>query len=276
MLLLLPGAGNLRNKNEGSLNLKIMTYNIRYASDQPGLHSWNNRREGILESFSGIDIAGLQEVLPVQMEYLNSNLPDWGVIFRSREKDPDKGEGVPLLYRKDKFLLLGSGIFWLSDTPETPGSNTWDAACNRIATWGLFTDKSNNQEFFVCNTHLDHVSQYAREKSIQLILSHIRNLAADRPIILMGDFNIEEDNVVYQMIVQNELRDTYRDLHQERDSTDLTFHGWRDETGLTRIDYIFVSHHFGTGDSEVIRKKINGEYPSDHLPVVSVVEIIDP
>jgi endonuclease/exonuclease/phosphatase family metal-dependent hydrolase len=272
MLLLVPGISNLRNRNEKNLNLEIMTYNIRYASDQPDVHNWNIRRDGILKSFSGIDIAGLQEVLPVQVEYLRSNLPDYGLIYRSREKEPDEGEGVPLFYRKDKFLLLDSGIFWLSDTPEIPGSNTWEAACNRIATWGKFENISDNQKFFVFNTHLDHVSQYAREKSVHLILKRISELASEYPVILMGDFNVEDDNTVYQMILGNKLTDTYRDIHHQADSTDLTFHGWRDVLGLTRIDYIFVSGHFITRSSEVIRRKINGQFPSDHLPVVSKIE----
>ncbi len=272
MLLLVPGISNLRNRNERNLNLEIMTYNIRYASDQADIHNWNIRRDGILKSFSGIDIAGLQEVLPVQIEYLRSNLPDYGLIYRSREKDPDEGEGVPLFYRKDKFLLLDSGIFWLSDTPEIPGSNTWEAACNRIATWGKFENKSGNQEFFVFNTHLDHISQYAREKSVHLILKRISELASEYPVILMGDFNVEDDNTVYQMIRGNQLTDTYRDIHHQADSTDLTFHGWRNVIGLTRIDYIFVSGHFITRSSEVIRRKINGQFPSDHLPVVSKIE----
>jgi len=115
------------------------------------------------------------------------------------------------------------------------------------------------------------VSQYAREKSVQLILKRISKLASEFPVILMGDLNVEEDNAVYQMVKEDKLKDTYRDIHQLADSTDLTFHGWRDEIGLTRIDYIFVSGQFRTGNSEVIRKKINGQYPSDHLPVVSEI-----
>lgn len=276
MLLLLPGYSPKRKRVGENLNLNIMTYNIRYASNQPEIHNWNNRREGILKSFSGIDIAGLQEVLPVQIEDLELNLPDYELVWRSREKDPSEGESVPLIYRKDKYLLLDSGIFWLSDTPEIPGSNTWDAACNRIVTWARLAEKSGSPEFFVFNTHLDHVSQYAREKSINLILSRISDLASGSPVILMGDFNVEEDNVVYQMIRDYGLKDTYRDIHPAADSMDLTFHGWRDETGLTRIDFIFVSGHFSTGKSEVIRRKTDGQYPSDHLPVVSAVELIYP
>jgi len=167
-----------------------------------------------------------------------------------------------------------SGIFWLSDTPEVAGSNTWQAACNRIVTWGRLIDISSNIEFFIFNTHLDHISQYAREESIKLILKYIGNMTSGLPVILMGDFNVEQDNKVYKMITEYGLKDTYREIHPVSDSTDLTFHGWRNENGLTRIDYIFVSHECQTGNALVIRKKINGIYPSDHLPVISKIEIV--
>jgi endonuclease/exonuclease/phosphatase family metal-dependent hydrolase len=274
-LLFAGRSGILHSQDNQNLRLNVMTYNIRYASDQPETHSWNNRRDGIVEIFSGVDIAGLQEVLPIQVEYLKAKLPGYRMIYRSREKDPQDGEGVPLLYRQDQFAMLDSGIFWLSGTPEVAGSNTWQAACNRIVTWCRLRDIPSGREFFVFNTHLDHVSQYAREMSIRLILDYISKMASGLPVILMGDFNVEEDNVVYRTITEYGLKDAYREIHPVSDSTDLTFHGWRSETGLSRIDYIFVSHEIKIRNAEVIRKKIHGIYPSDHLPVISEIEVAD-
>lgn len=274
-LLFAGRSGIIHSQDNQNLRLNIMTYNIRYASDQPEIHSWDNRRDGIIESFSGVDIAGLQEVLPVQVEYLKTKLPGYRMIYRSREKDPLEGEGVPLLYRQDRFALLDSGIFWLSGTPDAPGSNTWQAACNRIVTWCRFRDIPSGREFFVFNTHLDHVSQHAREMSIRLILEYISNMASGLPVILMGDFNVEEDNAVYRRITEYGLKDAYREIHPASDSADLTFHGWRSEIGSSRIDYIFVSHEIKIRSAEVIRKKIHGIYPSDHLPVLSKIEVVD-
>lgn len=273
IFLLFAGSNELTwGQEKKTLSLNVMTYNIRFAADQPLEHSWKNRRDGIMQSFQGIDIAGLQEVLPVQAEDLNSNLSGYKLIYRSRETEPSIGEGVPILFVEDKFLLLKSGTFWLSDTPEVPGSNNWEAACNRIVTWGLFRDKRSNIQFFVFNTHLDHISQYARENSTRLILNTIQMMAPGFPVILMGDFNADENNNVYKMITEFGLKDTYREIHHGSDSTDLTYHGWQNENGLTRIDYVFVSRDFQVKNSKVVRVKVSGIYPSDHFPVVSKIK----
>ena len=277
IFLLFTGSNELTwGQEEKTLSLNIMTYNIRYAADQPEMFSWKNRRDGIMQRFDGIDIAGLQEVLTVQVEDLKSNLSGYNLIYRSRETEASVGEGVPILFKEDKFSLLYSGTFWLSDTPELPGSNTWEAACNRIVTWGRFIDKESNIEFFVFNTHLDHISQYARENGTRLILSTIQMMAPGFPVILMGDFNADEENNVYKMITEFGLKDTYRDIRHESDSTDLTYHGWQNESGLTRIDYVFVSADFHVKNTKVVREKVNGIYPSDHFPVVSEIEITKP
>lgn len=272
IFLLFTGSSELTwSQYETNLNLHIMTYNIRYAADQPEVYSWKNRRDGILQSFEGIDIAGLQEVLPVQAEDLSSGLHGYSLIYRSRETESSVGEGVPILYKEDKFVLINSGTFWLSDTPEIPGSNTWQAACNRIVTWGRFRDKRSNIEFFVFNTHFDHISQYARENSARFILDTIKIMAQGFPVILMGDFNAEENNTVYKMITENGLKDTYREIRVDSDSTDVTFHGWQNENGLTRIDYIFITRDWKVLNSRVARKKVNEIYPSDHFPVISEI-----
>ena len=277
IFLLFTGSNELTwGQEEKTLSLNIMTYNIRYAADQPEVYSWKNRRDGIMQSFEGIDIAGLQEVLNVQVEDLKSSLSGYNLIYRSREAEASVGEGVPILFKEDKFSLLYSGTFWLSDTPELPGSNTWEAACNRIVTWGRFIDKESNIEFFVFNTHLDHISQYARENGTRVILSTIQMMAPGFPVILMGDFNADEENNVYKMITEFGLKDTYRDIRHESDSTDLTYHGWQNESGLTRIDYVFVSTDFHVKNTKVVREKVNGIYPSDHFPVVSDIEITRP
>jgi endonuclease/exonuclease/phosphatase family metal-dependent hydrolase len=261
-------------QTEKVLDLKIMTYNIRYAADHPEVHAWKNRRDGIISAVSGMDLAGLQEVLPVQVDYLGEKLPEHNIISRSREKDPADGEAVPLIYRKDKFRLEDSGVFWLSDYPHVPGSNTWNAACNRIATWGRFIDVKTGIEFYFFNTHLDHISQTAREKSAELIINTIRMIAAGSPVILTGDFNSEEDNNVYRLIKDSGFKDTYREIHPAFDSTDLTFHGWENEAGLSRIDYIFVTPEIEIKNSAVIRKKHNSGFPSDHFPVVAEITLI--
>jgi endonuclease/exonuclease/phosphatase family metal-dependent hydrolase len=109
------------NQKEKKISLNIMTYNVRFAADQPDTYSWKNRKDGILKSFEDTDIAALQEVMPVQVADINSAISGYDIIYRSRETDSMAGEGVPLIFKEERFLLVNSGTFWLSDTPEVPG-----------------------------------------------------------------------------------------------------------------------------------------------------------
>src|SRR5690606_31094241 len=94
--------------------------------------------------------------------------------------------------------------FWLSSTPAVPGSKGWDAAITRIVTWGQFRDKVTNKEFFVFNTHFDHVGLEARKQSARLILQKIKDLAGSSPVILTGDFNAGPDDEPIQIILDKE------------------------------------------------------------------------
>jgi len=251
-----------------TFDIRIMTYNIRYAAQNNNIHDWTERRDGVVTILSSADIAGLQEVLPEQKDYLLEQLTGYGMVFRTRESDPFTGEGVPILYNKEVFAVIDSGTFWLSDTPEKPGSNTWGAACNRVTTWALFAHDKSTKKFYVFNTHLDHVSQEAREKSIDLIIHRIDDSTDNLPVILLGDFNVEEHNLVYQKIIEHgELKDAFTEDHSISAERDMTFHGWDPAQKARRIDYVFVSEHFNVKETKVIQSMFGGQYPSDHLPV---------
>lgn len=250
--------------------LRLMTFNIRLDIPIDGDNSWSNRKKmvaGLIDDFR-CDFIGLQEVLPHQMSEISEFVPRYKAIFRTREINPEEGEGSPVLYDDNSWMLMNSGTFWLSATPYEPGSNTWGAACNRIATWGRFRHKETRRTVFVINTHFDHVSQVARENSINLILEKIFILSEGSPVVFMGDLNVEENNSVYERITENEnLTDAYRSIHPEPKPLDLTFNGWQPGEGISRIDYIFTSKEFRIHNARVIKNMMNNRYPSDHFPV---------
>lgn len=252
-----------------------MTFNIRFDNPGDGENAWSQRMDmvtGIMEDYP-CDFIGLQEVLPGQLQDISDRLPQYNSIFRTREISAEEGEASPILYDPDRWLLLSSGTFWLSDTPYEPGSNTWEAACNRIATWGRFRNKDDKKTIFVLNTHFDHVSQKAREKSIQLILEKIFFLSEGSPVVFMGDLNVEEDNPVYDLtITEGGFTDAYRAKHPEPSDKDLTFNGWQPGEGISRIDYIFTSTEFAIKNARVIKTMILNRYPSDHFPVLVKAE----
>jgi endonuclease/exonuclease/phosphatase family metal-dependent hydrolase len=255
--------------------INVLTYNIRYASFNNNPENWNLRRDGVCSVLKGHDFIGLQEVLPVQMQYITQVInAEYGVLFRTRDADSTHGEGSPILYNKSRWMLLSNGFFWLSDTPEIPGSNTWGAAFPRMASFGFFRNINTGDSILVMNTHFDHISQAAREKSIGLILTKYNRQINSIPVVFMGDLNITPDNQVYINILSgSSLVDSYLMIHPDKSETGATFHGWTSETPGNRIDYIFVSPFFAVESSRVEYVKFNDKYPSDHFPVNTILRI---
>lgn len=251
--------------------VKLMTFNIRFDNPGDSINAWPQRMDmvtGIMQDYP-CDFIGLQEVLPNQMQDISERLPQYKAIFRTREISPEGGESSPILYDHGRWLLLSSGTFWLSDTHYEPGSNTWEAACNRIATWGRFRNMEDKKTIFVLNTHFDHVSQKARENSIQLILEKIFFLSEGSPVVFLGDLNVEEDNPVYDITIhEGNFSDAYRAVHPEASDRDRTFNGWQPGEGISRIDYIFTSSEFTIKNARVIKTMLLNRYPSDHFPVM--------
>ncbi len=147
--------------------VRVVSYNIRYNNPGDGEHAWPLRADRVanLLRFYNPDLFGLQEALQGQIDDLVARLPQYAWFGVGRDDGRSAGEGTPIFYRRDRFTLLDQGTFWLSETPEVPGSKSWDAAITRIATWGRFVDRTTGTRFLYLNTHFDHIGQTARERS---------------------------------------------------------------------------------------------------------------
>ena len=178
--------------------LLVMTFNIRYGTANDGENSWDKRKDlafNVLREHSP-DVVGLQEALRSQIDDIRAAMPEYAEIGVGRDDGKTAGEYSAILYKKDRLTVAESGTFWLSDTPEACGSITWGNNCTRVCTWGRFVPKSPGKAFYMFNTHLDHISQYSRERSAILLATRIRDRAQKDPIVLTGDFNVGEDNLV--------------------------------------------------------------------------------
>ncbi len=256
-------------------SLKVMTYNLRLDLDSDGENSWTNRKV-FLESqiqFYEPDIFGVQEAKPNQVIDLEKALPQYAYVGIGRE-GIGKGESSNIYFKKEEFKLLQEDTFWLSETPNEI-SKGWDAACHRVCTYALLENKKNRVQFWVFNTHLDHVGDLARTNGIKLILSKIESLNTQNiPVIFMGDFNSEpmQDRIVE---LKKLMIDT-RDVSIEKPFGPLgTFNGFKfNEPVKTLIDYIFISKDspFKVKKYAVLSDSNDLKYPSDHLPVY--VELI--
>src|SRR5690606_6668984 len=143
--------------SQNATKTNIMSFNIRYDEPQDKEQNWHQRKENVVRmlKFYDLDMIGLQEVLLSQLNYLKSNLDAYEVVGVGREDGKDKGEFVPIFYKKDRYAQINTGTFWLSETPNEV-SKGWDANLERIVTWAILLDKNSNREVIFFNTHFDH------------------------------------------------------------------------------------------------------------------------
>jgi len=219
----------------------------------------------------------LQEVLKGQLNDLEERLPAYKWLGVGRDDGKTKGEYSPILYHAEKFELLESNTFWLSETPQVPGSKDWDAAITRICSWAKFRDKETDEEFYFFNTHFDHRGVEAREKSAALIAQKISEIAGDTPVILTGDFNAAPSTAAYQNLVagKHALTDALEVSQLPHYGPLGTFNGFRqpEEDDGRRIDYIFVKNGVEVHKHGILTDSWGGQLPSDHFPVLAEVSL---
>ena len=268
LILILSGLFFVFNSCSNSPEkINIMTYNIRLDTEADGINMWDNRKEGVLSLIKeeSVDILGIQEGLPSQIEYLSKELDGYSMIGEGRDGG-NNGEYSAIYYRNKKMNLIQTETFWLSKTPEMP-SIGWDAAINRIVTLGIFKIKKSKKELIVYNTHFDHIGKIAREKSVGVILNHIKeNDFQNRPLIVMGDFNLSPEDLPIELL-SKELNDSFK-LFPVKNPVG-TFNGFDlDNKLLDRIDYIFTKNIKITNYKHLNKKLSSGLWPSDHLPIL--------
>ena len=260
---------------EKPVDIKVISYNIRLSTKSDGDNWWENRKQASINMINEEKptIFGLQEALPVQVEYLAENLPEYAYIGVGRDDGKQKGEFMAIFYRKDEVELLDGGTFWLSETPDTP-SRGWDAACFRSCTWTKLKMKSNGKIFAYLNTHLDHVGKEARKEGLALIAKRAQEIVSDdMPVFLTADFNAVTSNPIFEPV-----KAIMKDAREEAPETDrratINFYQPGNED---KADWI-IDHIFFRGATsktfKVLRDKNYGApYISDHYPVVLEAEI---
>ncbi len=258
-----------------SQNLKVMTYNIRLDVASDGVNAWENRKEFLTNQikFYSPDVMGTQEGRSNQIKYMKDVLTDYKIIGHGRDGG-DNGEYSAIFYNSNKVKVEQDSTFWLSKTPEKR-SKDWDAAIERICTYGLFTDLESLEKVWIVNTHLDHIGQESRVNSMKLIEEQIKVINhMNYPVIVMGDLNVEPDNELITNLKQNFI-DT-KEVSKLKFGPEGTFNGFKFSEPVTRrIDYIFVSKSskIKVNKYAVLSDSKDLKYPSDHLPVYVRLEL---
>lgn len=275
-LLFCGCAGQSKKANEES-TIRWATFNIRYDNPADSLNSWSHRKENVCKFIidQQLDIVGMQEVLHHQLNDLTTKLPGFSSIGVGREDGLTTGEYAPLLYRTDRFEVMDSHTFWLSQYPDSVGFVGWDGACTRIATWAKFKEKTTGKVFMAINTHFDHIGTEARKNSALLIIEKIKEIVGDQPAVLTGDFNVSESSEAYQTLTGNAF--VLKDAHKIADKTEgvsYTFHnfGRQPLSEREKIDFIFVTPQIKVNESIVVPEAEGPTgYLTDHNPQVSTL-----
>ncbi|TKA59500.1 hypothetical protein B0A49_09039 [Cryomyces minteri] len=257
-------------KNAEPLPIRLVTHNIRYATSNPfeGEERWDIRNPRLLAElrfhtlYSPAAFICLQEVLRAQLLDILSGLnspknasssasgvSDWAYTGVGRDDGDQLGEYSPIIYRPSVWSLRYSRTTWLSETPETPGSKSWDAASPRILTIGIFKHRQSGRCVAAMNTHLDDQGVISRLRAAALIASEIERLLRGRyspssvSVLLAGDFNSESDGEAYRLLnaSPSPVQDM-RDLTVEQRCGDQnTYPGFGCEGERpTRIDFLFL------------------------------------
>jgi endonuclease/exonuclease/phosphatase family metal-dependent hydrolase len=256
--------------------LCVMTYNLRYASPKPP-NDWPTRRPLVREVIQTVspDLMGTQEGLFEQLKDLQADLPDYDTIGVGRDGG-SRGEFMMVFYRKARLEPLAFDHFWLSDTPNVIGSSTWGNANRRMVTWVRFRERQTKQEFFFWNTHFDHEIQPAREKSARLVRERVEALDTKLPVLLAGDFNAAAGtNQAYRILTQDAFfKDTWPAARERVGEGVATFNSFKalQKSGI-RIDWILSRGAVSVDKSEIVTFTRNGQFPSDHFPVVAWVRL---
>lgn len=229
-------------------SLRCCTFNIRLKNDgdDKAGFGWNVRRDRVANYIreKAIDVVGMQEVLHPQLLDLLERLPQYDYVGVGRADGKTKGEYSPIFFLKDKFEVLDKGNFWLSETPDVPGSKGWDAAIERIASYAKLKDKATGKIFMAVNTHFDHVGVMARRESAKLIMKKIQEIVGNRPAVVTGDFNVTEDDEAYVTMTTDAFRmnDAYH-MTANHTGTVYTFQNFLRISPLEcdKIDFIFLT-----------------------------------
>lgn len=253
---------------------EVMSYNIKYANENDGENSWSNRKEHLAGQLKFYEppIFGVQEAVHSQLEFLKNELSGYEYFGKGRDDGEQKGEFSAIFYKTERFELLKQGTFWLSTRPEIPGKG-WDADFPRVCTYGKFREKQTGKEFWLFNTHFDHVGVEARAESVELIHKKIKDLnREEQPVILMGDLNLEPDTKEIKFLSKH-----YNDSRNKAEvvfGPEGTFNGYDFHSPVTRrIDYIFTNNKVQVKKYAVLSDSKNLRYPSDHLPVLVKLEL---
>lgn len=244
--------------------IKILCSNIRFDNPADAENAWPNRKNLLANKIRSLSpsIFGTQEGREPQLRELE-DLVDHNISDINREWIEERM--YPCLFSLE--TPIESGDIWLSDTPNVPGSKSFDSMFPRLATWGLF------KNYMLCNVHLDHDKESTRLQQAKVLINEILKIKRENtPLILMGDFNTHPESEVYETLIRDlDLEDPWKKLGVKEESSFHLFQGSNPDG--YRIDWILHTREFSAKTIKLIKDHQGDVYLSDHFPVYCELEL---
>lgn len=260
--------------------LHVMTFNLRYNNPADSLNAWPYRKNNVASQvlFYDTELLGVQEALHDQVLDLKTALPRFAFFGVGRNDGKTKGEYSVIFYDSTRLQRLAGSTFWLSQTPDMPGSKGWDAAITRLVTWCKFRDRKSGKIFFHFNTHFDHMGQVARAESAKLLLQKVVQLAGKTPTIITGDFNATPEDEPIRLLVDSSNPDRLIDTKAISKTPHYgpagTFNNFgHKETSDQPIDHIFIKNKVQVLKHATLSESWGGRFSSDHFPVFALLQL---
>lgn len=258
--------------------INVMSLNIRLNTPSDSLNAWPYRKDKLASQvlFHEVHLLGVQEALHNQMVDLEERLPRFKYVGVGREDGKEKGEYSAIFYDTSKLQVLSTETSWLSQTPDVPGSKSWDAAITRIVTWAKFREKKSGKIFFAFNTHFDHIGKVARRESAHIILRTVKEIAGNVPAVITGDFNAVPTDEPIQVITNKNdalhLVNAIEKTLTPHYGPTGTFTGFRQkEVNDQPIDYIFLKGKWKVLKHATLSQSWDGRFASDHFAVLATI-----
>ncbi len=279
----LLSSGGEAEARPGTLAFRVCQYNVHFDYPDDGANRrWVDRRDicaGLLLQ-SGASVCCIQEDKVEQVEDLKQRMPGWQFVGRGRLAN-GKGECTSVLFKPDVWTLVEHGDFWLSETPDTPGSISWGCKYTHKATWALLQTAGQGhvgQVIFI-STHLDENAgmDEARKKSAVIIRNYVRDHFKKANIVICGDFNSavtdESHAVMADTSIEPPLYDTW-DTSRHSETSSGTVHHWTGVAKTKRIDWIFTGGNIQANSMKFDRYNKDGNYGSYHFAVEADLEVL--
>ena len=271
---------------------RFANYNVRYvnaSNGDTGEQLWANRREYVVRNITeyDFDIVGMEEVTGNNKDAVTqkSQLQDLremltGYADYSVEREGKNYSYNSIFYKSDKYTVLNQGFFYLNEHPEKPGKG-WGEDIPRTCIWLHLSDNASGQDFYFVSTHVNYGATECGVESGKLIGKRIRELVGQKPMVMVGDFNMSRSaheeayrgyaSHLYDLALTAPINQC---LPADGPQITATTTGWTPATNGSNgneFDYIFYDHmeplsrHIITQYYPEAGRTVN---PSDHYPVL--------